>query len=153
MILRVVLGVVLTAAMVAAAAPAMSVGSADAADSTVQRQLDALSGDLETMVDTDDPTGGPGARHVAEIRLPARTLTSAGVARLRFSTRGDVGVATWRVGDDRTGRTRLAGVPIRADGGHLTLRESGTHRLAFGLRARSNGPVLTVRRLGGERDA
>jgi len=152
-ILRVVLAVVLTGALVAAATPAISVAAADRADNSVDRQLTALAADLETMVETDDPSTGPGARAVVELRLPERTLTSAGVDHLSFHSREGVGVATWRVGDAGTRSTRLAGVPVRAAGGDLTLRESGTHRLVFGLRSRANGTVLTVRRLGGGTDA
>jgi hypothetical protein len=153
-IVRVVLGVVLTAALFAAAAPAVSTARADAADSSVQRQLTALGERLQRMVATNDPTVGPGARHVTELTLPARTVTSAAVDRLRLGTSAGVGVASWRVGDTGGDSARLVGVPIRgADGGNLTLRESGAHRLAFGLRRQSGRTVLTVRRLGGSTDA
>lgn len=153
MILRIVLATVLTAALLAVATPAMSVAAADRADGAVDRQLATLADHLQTMVATDDPTVGPGARHVAAIRLPSRTLTSAGVRFLRFYSREGTALATWRVGDDGTESTRLAGVPIRAGGGGLTLRESGPHELLFALRSQGGHPVLTVRRLGGETDA
>lgn len=155
MIFRVVLAVVLTAALLAVATPAMADAGASRADSTMDRRLETLSTDLGTMVETDDPTAGRGARHVVELRVPGRSLTSAAVTRLRFASREGVGVASWRVGDGaETGSKRLAGVPIRgADSGALTLREPGTHRLVFELRSRAGEPVLTVRRLGGESDA
>lgn len=154
MILRLVVGVVLTAALVAVATPLMDRASADAADSRLQRQLTALSERLETMVATNDATAGRGARHVTELTLPTRTVTSAGVDYLRLAGRDGVGLASWRVGDAGTDHARLAGVPIRhADGGNLTLREAGTHRLVFALRVRSNRTVLRVSRLGGRTDA
>jgi len=153
-ILRVVLASVLTAALLAVALPAMADVGANRADSTMDRQLGALGEELETMVETDDPTAGRGARHVARLRLPDRSLTSAAVTRLRFASREGVAVASWRVGDNATSRTRLAGVPVRGPGGEpLTLREPGAHRLVFELRARAGKPVLTVRRLGGGTDA
>jgi len=152
-ILRIVLAIALTTALLAVALPAMSVAAADRTDSAIDRQMAALGESLGTMTATDDPTVGPGARHVAEIRLPARTLTSAGVNRLRLYTRESVALASWRVGDGGTNSARLAGLPLRADGGELTLREAGVHRLVFGLRSRAEGPVLTVRRLGGRADA
>jgi len=153
-IVRVVVAVVLTAALVAVSMPAVSTARADAADSRIDRQLAALGERLETLVATNDPTAGPGARHVTELALPAGTVTSAAVRRLRIGSREGVGVASWRVGDTSADSTRLAGVPIRApDGGSLTLREAGTHRLVFGLRLRSGRTVLTVRRLGGGADA
>ena len=154
MILRVVLAVVLTATLLAAALPAMAAAGANRADSSMHRQLGVLSEDLETMVETDDPTVGRGARHVARLRLPDRSLTSAAVTHLRFASREGVAVASWRVGDSATSRTRLASVPVRGAGGEpVTLREPGTHRLVFELRSRAGKLVLTVKRLGGETDA
>lgn len=155
MILRLVVGVVLTAALLAVASPMLAIGAADAADSSVERQFQALEERLETMVETNDPTAGPGARHVTELTLPERSLTSAGVSRLRFHSRAGVGLATWRVGDGHTSSTRLAPVPIRSDGGAFVLREPGPHRLVFELRNQEGETVLTVHRLGdgGTRDA
>lgn len=154
MILRIVLAVALTTALLATATPAIALAGADRSDGRVDRQLSALSDELETMVATDDPTTAEGARHVVELRLPDRSLTSSAVTRLRFYSREGVGVATWRVGDRATHSTRLAGAPLRAaGGGALTLREPGTHRLVFALRSRDGETVLTVRRLGGESDA
>lgn len=152
MILRVVLGAALTAALLAVTAPALSTAQADAADATVERQLSALSERLETMVATDDATLGRGARRVTAIRLPERTQTSAGVSSLRFHSREGVGVASWRVGDASGHSERLVGVPIRPAGGSLKLREPGVHRLAFGLRVRDGQTVVTVRRLAGTAD-
>lgn len=154
MIVRVVVAVVLTAALVAVSMPAVSTVRIDAADGHIDRQLTALGERLRTMVATNDPTTGPGARHVTELTLPARTVTSAAVTRLRLGTRAGAGVASWRVRDASTDRKRLAGVPIRGtDGGNFTLREPGTHRLVFGLRRQSNRTVVTVGRLGGTTDA
>jgi len=150
-IVRLVVGVVLTASLAAVAAPAMSAASADAADSSVERQVTGLGDRLERLVATNDPTRGPGARHVTALQLPERSVTSAGVERLRFGNRGSVAIASWQVGGSRTGAARLVGVPLRTPDGDLTLREAGTHRLAFGLEAGHGGPVLTVHRLGGGR--
>lgn len=154
MILRVVLAVVLTATLLAVATPAMADAGADRADSSMERQLSSLESELGTMVETDDPTAGRGARHVAELRLPDQSLTSAAVTRLRFVARGGATVASWRVGDDATSHTRLAGAPVRGAGGEsMTLRKPGTYRLVFELRTRGGETVLTVARLDGERDA
>lgn len=151
MIVRLVIGVVLTASLVAVAAPAMSTASADAADSNVERQVSALSERLERIVATNDPTRGPGARHVTTLRLPERSVTSAGVEWLRFESRDGVGVASWQISEGASETTQVSGVPLRVPGGNLTLGEPGPHRLVFGLRASDDGPVLTVSRLGGGR--
>jgi hypothetical protein len=152
-ILRVVLAVVLTTALLAVAAPAVADAGASRADRAVARQVGALSEALETMVETDDPTAGRGARHVTSVRLPDRSLTSAAITRLRVHSRDDVALASWHVGARHSSK-RLAPVPVRAaGGGTLTLREPGIHRLAFELRLRAGAVVLTVNRLGGETDA
>lgn len=154
MIFRVVLAVVLTATLLSAVTPAMADAGADRADSAMNRQLGTLENDLERMVETDDPTAGRGARHVASVRLPGQSLTSAAVTRLRFVTREGVGLASWRVGDGATSHTRIAGVPVRgAGGGALTLREPGTHRIVFELRSRGGEAVLRMSRQDGETDA
>lgn len=150
MILRIVIGVAISAALVSVTAPALSTAQADSADATVERQLRALSDRLETMVATDDPTTGPGARRTVDIRLPAETQTSENIRELRFHNREGVGVATWRVDDAGGDSTRLVGVPIRPAGDDLTLAEPGVHRLVFALRLRDGESVLTVRRLSGE---
>lgn len=148
MIVRLAIGVLLTAALVAVAAPAMSAASADAADSTVERQVRALSERLQGLVATNDPTVGPGARHVTTLRLPSRSLTSAGVDWLRLDSPEGHAIASWRVSESTTERQRLVGVPLRAPGGNLTLRDAGDHQLAFRLRSQSGRTVITVRRLG-----
>jgi len=153
-IFRLLLAVALTTALVATALPTIAAGSADRTDAAIERQLTELERELAAMTATDDPTASAGARHVTELRLPGRSLTSAGVDWLRFHSREDVAVASWRVGDSATGKTRIAGVAVRAgDSGALTLRETGTHRLAFELHSEGNRTVLTVQRLGGERNA
>lgn len=153
MILRLVVCAVLTATLLGVTAPALSTAQLDAADATVDRQLTALSERLQTMVTVDDATRGRGARRVVEFHLPDRTRTSARVTTLRFHSRSGVGVASWRVGDATHHSERLVGVPIRATDGTLTLREPGTHRLAFELRVADGQTVVTVRRLGSVTDS
>lgn len=147
MILRLVIGVALTAALVSVTTPALSTAQADSADADVDRQLRELSDRLETMVATDDPTAGPGARRVAEIRLPAETQTTETIAKLRFHSYEGVGVATWQVEDAGGDSTRLVGVPLRSVGDELVLEESGIHRLAFAFRLQDGEPVVAVQRL------
>ena len=147
MILRLVIGAVLTVALVSVTAPALSTAQADSADAEVDRQLRALSDRLETMVATDDPTTGPGARRIAEIRLPAETQTTAEIVQLRFHSHEDVGVATWRVDDAGGDSMRLVGVPLRPTGGELVLEEPGVHRLAFEFRLQDGTAIVTVQRL------
>jgi hypothetical protein len=136
-----------TVALVGVAHPAMSTARVDAAESSIDRQLTALGDRLEKLVRTNDPTVGPGARHVTTIQLPRESQTSSGVGFLRFRTRSGVGIASWRVGNAGTQRTRLVGTPIRTTARNLTLESPGEHRLVFALRIESGQPVLRVRKL------
>jgi hypothetical protein len=136
-----------TVALIGVATPAMSTARVDHAESSIDRQLTALGDRIESLVTTNDPTVGPGARHVTTIQLPRESRTSAGVDFLRFQTRSGVGIASWRVGDAGTQRTRLVGTPIQTTARNLTLESPGEHRLVFALRLESGQPVIRVRKL------
>ncbi|MEF8829222.1 MAG: hypothetical protein V5A49_09310, partial [Haloarcula sp.] len=90
MIYRLVLAVAVMTALFGATAPALSTARADAATSSMERQLEELAAELETLVEADDATSDGDAQRVVEIRLPARTYTSAGVDHLRFTERDGV---------------------------------------------------------------
>lgn len=151
MIVRLVLAAVVTGALLAVSTPALSAAGVERTDAALERQLGALSDRLEHMVAADDPGEGASARVVATLRLPRRSLTSAGVERVTFRERGEVGVVTWQVGTGHRGRKLLVDAPLRPVGGGLTLAATGPHRLAFELAGRDGDPVVTVRRLAGER--
>lgn len=149
MIYRLVLAVAVTTALIGATTPALSTARADAADGTMERQLDELAAELETLIDTDDATPAGDAQRVVEIRLPARTHTSAGVDHLRFRERAGVGVATWRV-KSRERTERLVDIPIRPPAPAGRLEEPGPHRLVFVLTRSGGRRVLTVHRFKSE---
>ncbi|MFC6862127.1 hypothetical protein ACFQGE_01480 [Halomicroarcula sp. GCM10025817] len=146
---RLVLAAVVTGALLAVSTPAISAAGVERTDATLERQLGALSDRLEHLVAADDPGQGASARVVATLRLPGRSLTSAGVERVTFRERGGGGVVTWQVGAGHRGRHLLVDAPLRPVGGALTLAAAGTHRLAFELAGHDGAPVVTVRRLTG----
>ena len=148
---RLVLAAVVTGALLAVSTPAISAAGVERTDATLERQLGALSDRLEHLVAADDPGQGASARVVATLRLPGRSLTSAGVERVAFREREGVGVVTWQVGAGHRGRHLLVDAPLHPVGGALTLAAAGTHRLAFELTGRDGAPVVTVRRLAEER--
>lgn len=149
MIVRTALGVMVTAALIGAVHPAISIARTDAAGSSLDRQLTALGDRLDRLVATNDPTVGPGARYVTTLRVPDEGQTNAGIDAVAFRTRSGIGIASWRVRDGTTHHIRLVGVPIRASEWDMTLNESGRHRLGFALRSESGAPVIRVRRMGG----
>ncbi|MFC6975574.1 hypothetical protein ACFQL1_14415 [Halomicroarcula sp. GCM10025709] len=146
MIVRLVLAVVVTAALIGASMPGVRTVRADHADATVARQLETLSTRLQAMVERDDPTVGPGAQLRADVRLPRRSFTRSRITALSFLSDGDTTVATWRVSDGGRTRRLLVDFPLRTAGTEFTLRAAGTHRLVFGYRHHNGSRVVTVRR-------
>jgi hypothetical protein len=148
-IYRLVLAVAVTTALAGATAPALSAARADAADGTIERQLDELAAELTALVETDDATTAGDAQRVVEIRLPQRTYTSARVDHLRFRGRAGVGVAAWEI-ESRERTEPLVDIPIRPTASTDRLDEPGTHRLAFVLTRSEGQRVLMVRRFKSE---
>jgi hypothetical protein len=148
-IYRLVLAVAVMTALVGATAPALSTARADAANSTMERQLTELATELETLAEGDDATANGDARRAVEIRLPTRTYTSAGVRYLQFTERSGVGVATWGV-ESREQTEQLVDIPIRTTSSTARLEEPGTHRLVFVLTRAEGQRVLTVHRFKSE---
>ncbi|WP_324756755.1 DUF7311 family protein [Haloarcula sp. GH36] len=146
MIVRLVLAVVIAAALIGASMPGIRTVRADHADATVARQLDTLSTRLQAMVERDDPAVGPGAQLRVDVRLPHRSFTRSRIRSLSITTDSNTTVATWSVGDRGQTRRRLVGLPLRTTGTDLTLRDPGTHRLVFGYRLDDGRMVVTVRR-------
>lgn len=149
MIIRVLLAAVVTAALLAVSTPAISAAAVERSDATLERQAEELSDRLERMVAADDPTEHASARLVATLRLPGRSLTSAGVSQVRFRRRSGVGLVTWQVGATHRGSRVLVDAALRAVGNPLVLRRAGPHRLSFELEGSEHHPVVTVQRLGG----
>lgn len=143
MIYRLAVAAVLTAALLAAAAPALAVARADATDHDVARQVADLSTRIERFVARNDPTPGGRARLVVTLRLPRRTPTTAAVRSFGLRTRAETAVATWHHGDDGSGRAVLAGLPLRSP---LALDGPGRYRLRVRLWLVDGAPALSVRR-------
>lgn len=139
-------------ALVGATAPALSTARADAANGTMERQVDALRTELTRLVEADAATANGDAQRVVTIRIPGQTYTSAGVGRLQFAARAGVGVATWTV-ESRKQTERLVGIPIRTTASTDRLDEPGTHRLAFVLTRSDGQRMLRVHRFKSEAGA
>ncbi|MBO4246856.1 ABC transporter [Halomicrobium sp. IBSBa] len=150
MIYRVVLAVVLATALVAATLGPIDDARRQRASATVSDQASDLERAADTLLETDDPIAGPGARRVVTLRVPPRTWTSGGVERvsLRPSTDQTPARLSWLLTGGQPRTRQLLGVPLRtADGSPVVLRRSGPHRLVISLDGRPGVPVLTVRRL------
>lgn len=139
-----VVGAVLTAALLAASLPAIGDARADRtaaqADASVNRIWDAAG----SLLATDDPVAGRGARRVVTVWLPARTLTSAAIERFVLGCRPTCAVDV-RFGGGRDRTYSLGDLPLRTPTGPVLFGGRGRHRLVLGLRPGPAGPIVTAR--------
>lgn len=145
--IRVVLAVALTTALLGASLPAIDDARRDHTESTVGTELRGIERAATNLLDTDDPTEN-GARRVVTVRLPARSWSDAGVDAVTIgrSRAGHGGRLTWAAVGGRQRVRRFPDVPLRTgDGDALTLEASGRHRLVVSLAGNGTDPVVTVR--------
>jgi hypothetical protein len=139
-VIRVVLAVVLLVAVVGVALSAVDAGRRDRTAAHLDAGVERVERAARLLVDRDDPTAAsvPGARRVVVLRLPARSLASAGVAAVRVSGADDE--VRYRIDGGRPRRHALP-VDLRTPEGPVVLRAAGRHRLWLGL----VGPPAGVR--------
>ncbi len=143
--IRVVLAAVLLVAVAGTAAAAIETGRHDRTAARLDAGVERIERAARLLVDRADPTatGVPGARRVVTVRLPARSLSSAGVASVVF--RGETDTVSYRV---RGGRTRRHALPVdlQTPGGPVDLRAAGRHRVRLGLVGPPTGVRVTRER-------
>jgi len=143
-VIRVVLAVVLTVVLLAAATPAIDEGRAARTASHLDGAIDRLDRAARSLLAHEDPTrpSVAGARRIVALRLPARSWT-ASEATLRID--GEADLLAYRIGDGRPRRTTIRGVDLRTPNGSINLRAPGRHRLVLSL-VRDDGVGVVVRR-------
>lgn len=145
--IRVVLAVVLTTALLGVSLPAIDDARRGHTETTVGTELREIERAATGLLDTDDPAED-GARRVVTVHLPARSWSDAGVDAVTIgqSRAGSGGRFTWSAeGGTRLVR-RLPEIPLRTDGGDaVTLDAPGRHRLVLSLDGTRTDPVVTVR--------
>lgn len=147
--LRAVVTVMLAVAVLAASLPLVTAVRVERADAAVNRELTAVSATVADLLARDDAVSGPGARRVVTIRLPERSMGSAGVVRVVLGAGPREDLLAWRIrGGDR--RHLRAPGPVTHRGHPLELRRAGRHRLVFGLVPDGAGRTVTVRRFKAE---
>lgn len=136
--IRTVLAVVLSAALLAAAQPAVDHAAADRSEAQVRADLESLDAAAADLRATGEVTpSGPGARRSVTVDLPRAGVGAAPVRRVVVSP------------TNRTYRFRVAGrpaetvrgsVPVTTRTGEpLVLRGAGEHRLVLTLRGADDG--------------
>lgn len=142
--IRVVLAVVLAAALLSVALPAVDAGRVD----RTATRLDAATARIEraarSLLAHEDPTppGVAGARRRVGFRLPVRSWTAVR-ATLRID--GEADAVTYRLAGRRPHRTTFRGVDLRTPGGPVAFESAGRHRLVLSL-VRDDGVGVVVRR-------
>lgn len=148
--IRPVLAVALASALVATSLPIVGEGRLDRADEAARTEIATLERRATALVRSDDPVrGGPGARRVVAVHVPARSFATAGVEYLSIeSGEGDAApTVRWAVRGAHPRERRLGDLRLRtAEGDPLTIRRPGRHRLVLGLVWSRTEPVVTVRR-------
>lgn len=139
--IRVVLAVVLAAALVAASMPAISEARADRTATTLDRAGERLRRASESLLATD---AAAGARRVVTVRLPTATVSAAGVDRVAVACTPDCALR-YRLSTGATGHHSLGSLPLSTPDGPVTVSQPGVHHLALGLDRRAGERVVTVR--------
>lgn len=149
--IRAVLAVLVTTALLAASLPAVDAARRDHTDAVVREQIDGVVRAARTLAATNDPVAGPGARRVVAVHLPARSWVHAGVHALRIAggTNGSGGRFRWRPTDGHQRTRRVPGLRLRTHHDRsVSVSEPGRHLLALALDGTPARPVVTVQRVG-----
>ena len=160
--LRVVVGVTLSVALLTVTLPALETARRDHSDHRVAAELDGLTAAIRDVHarEAGVSANAAGARRVVTVQLPPRTWTDAGVEYVAIGSHPDhAGVDernettfVWQVSGSQPRTWRLTDVPVEAatpSGGDtpLVIREAGRHRLAVSLVVRDGQRTVVVRRV------
>lgn len=142
--IRVVLAVCLTVALLAAVTPAIDEARETRTAINLGRVVDRIEGAARSLRAHEDPTPPDvaGARRVVRFSLPARSWTAVG-ARLWID--GERDTIGYRLDGRRAHRTRLRGVDLRTPAGRVVVDGSARYRLDLSL-VRSDGVGIVVAR-------
>lgn len=146
--IRVVIAVVLTTAILGTALPAIDEARRDHSETAVQTELHRIEQAARRLLETDDPTED-GARRTIPLSLPTKSWTDAGIDGVTVASapNGSGGRLTWTVEGSTQRIDYLPAVPLRTpDGKPLSLTSAGRHRLVLSLDGTRTDPVVTVRR-------
>lgn len=144
--LRAVLVVAVTAALLAVSLPVVDSARIDYAETRVADELDRFERAAEILAAENDPvpSGETPARRVLTLRLPVESWGSASVSR--FELPDGKSTVTWVVAGSGIHRRRLADGLVVGQSGGLTLGGSGPQRLVLTLRQRHGETVVVASR-------
>ncbi|WP_248897508.1 DUF7311 family protein [Haloplanus halobius] len=145
--IRVVLAVVLTVALLAAATPAIDEGRQSRTATHLDSVTDRIERAARSLLAHEDPTPPEtvAPRRIVRFRLRPRSWTAAG-ATVRID--GERDVIAYRIQGGRPHRTTLPGVDLRTPDGPFVYGP-GRHRLVVSL-VRDRGVGVVFARTEGE---
>ncbi|MEF8856144.1 MAG: hypothetical protein V5A16_01845 [Haloplanus sp.] len=142
--IRVVLAVLLTVAVLAAVTPAVDEGRAARTAIHLDDATERIERAAESLRAHEDPTrpGVAGARRIVRFQLPDRSWTAVG-ARLWID--GERNLIGYRLDGRRSHRVTLRGLDLRTPDGPVVFEDSGRYRLVLSL-VRSDGVGVVISR-------
>lgn len=145
--IRVVLAVLLTVALLAAVTPAIDEGRERRTAIHLDRAVDRIDRAARSLRAHEDPTapGVAGARRLVSVRLPERSWTAVS-ARLWID--GEHDRIGYRLDGRRTRRMRLRGIDLRTPDGRIVVDGGSRRRLELSL-VRDDGVGVVVGGGGG----
>jgi len=143
-VIRVVLAVLLTVALLAAVTPAIDEGRSARTATHLDRVTDRVERAARSLRAHEDPTrpSVAGARRIVRFRLPSRSWTAVG-ATLRID--GDRDLIGYRLDGRRPNRRTIRGVDLRTPDGPVVFEGTGRYRLVLSL-VRDDGVGVTITR-------
>jgi hypothetical protein len=143
-VIRVVLAVLLTVALLAAATPAVDEGRETRTAVHLDRVIDRVDRAARSLRAHEDPTPPEmaGARRIVRFSLPERSWTAVGASLWIDGERDLIG---YRLDGRRAHRTPFRGIDIRTPNGRLVVDGSGRYRLDLSL-VRDDGVGVVVTR-------
>ena len=140
--IRTVLAVLLTVALLAAVTPAVDEGREQRTAIHLDRAVDRIDRAARSLHAHEDPTapGVAGARRLVSVRLPERSWTAVGARLWIDGERDSVG---YRLDGGRARRTRLPGVDLRTPDGRVVLDGGSRRHLELSL-VRDDGVGVVV---------
>jgi hypothetical protein len=152
-VIRLLLAVAVTVALLAVVLPAVEDARAYRTATAIDADAERLSRAVDSLAYGDDPTPSTetAPRRIVRFSVPPRSWTAADVRYVavggRPGTAGSRPVVAYAFSGGRETERRLPlPVPILTPGGPVVLREPGSHALSVSLVARGDGPVVVVRR-------
>lgn len=172
--IRAVLAVAATAALLAASLPAVDDARRQHTEGVTREEAESLERAARSLVETEDVTRGGDARRIVAVTLPERGWAHAGLEGLvvaggenatgrRTAAGGENAIGgpdatggrvAWTVSGGRRTTYRIEGIALRTSSGEpVRLRGAGRRRLVLALGGTPRHPVVTVRRFDPTADA